>query len=740
MQITAKKILALMSIALICASAISVTKANPEPEIYLSPKDNFFDTTTTPVGYKFNITLWFEDAQGVFAWQVGLYYDPTLLNCTKAWLPTWDPNYIFYGNSTVTLAPAYGIGSVLVGDSLFSGSASGHKKLAILEFKIIKAPTKGELSCVLDINNSDTYWLNENLEEGPVTKTNGYYKYSSPWVPPPPATIYVDPAKISDPLLTPCHNFTLAIMIANATDIYSFQFKLAYNKTVLHALNAQLGNFFPQYVIPTVTIDNTLGLVQFSAALTPPEPPRSGSGALATIEFHVESQGDSSLSLNEVEILDETGQPLPYDTRDGYFTNALITKLYVDPSEIIDPTLVPPKTFTVNIMLDDVENLYSYEFNMSFNKDVITCLYIIVNDVLNETHYDLETQISNLKGFIWVKVTYYSPAVPITTYTPITLTTISFRVKSIGSSPLDLHDTNLTDAYGAPIIHEVSDGFVMTLIRDVAVTQVTPLRDWAYAGWPVNIEVEAENLGNISETFYVTAYCNDTVIGDMLIVSLPPSTTTILTFTWDTTGLSFGNYQISAQASTVPYETNTTNNVYADGYVSIFTVKHDVAITAVTPESEWAYNGWLLNITVTAKNTGEVDENFNVTAFYDDTPIATVNISSLAPDTAINLTFTWNTTAAMPCHNYTISAEASPVPYEYNATNNIFTDGSVKIRIVGDLDGNGKVDVKDVAAAALAYGSYPGHPRWNPAADINRDNKIDVKDIAAISRNFGVTC
>jgi len=48
-----------------------------------------------------------------------------------------------------------------------------------------------------------------------------------------------------------------------------------------------------------------------------------------------------------------------------------------------------------------------------------------------------------------------------------------------------------------------------------------------------------------------------------------------------------------------------------------------------------------------------------------------------------------------------------------------------------------KVNVKDVSTAAKAFGSYPGHPRWNPFADINGDYRIDVKDIAAIAKKFG---
>ncbi|MCJ7425432.1 dockerin type I domain-containing protein [Candidatus Bathyarchaeota archaeon] len=55
----------------------------------------------------------------------------------------------------------------------------------------------------------------------------------------------------------------------------------------------------------------------------------------------------------------------------------------------------------------------------------------------------------------------------------------------------------------------------------------------------------------------------------------------------------------------------------------------------------------------------------------------------------------------------------------------------------GDVNHDGKVDVRDVARVAKAFGSYPGHASWNPHADINEDLKIDVRDVAATCIRFG---
>jgi len=61
----------------------------------------------------------------------------------------------------------------------------------------------------------------------------------------------------------------------------------------------------------------------------------------------------------------------------------------------------------------------------------------------------------------------------------------------------------------------------------------------------------------------------------------------------------------------------------------------------------------------------------------------------------------------------------------------------VRVILAGDYDENGKVDMKDIGYICLAYGSYPGHPKWNPNADINDDGKVDMKDIGIACMHYG---
>ncbi|MCJ7425227.1 right-handed parallel beta-helix repeat-containing protein [Candidatus Bathyarchaeota archaeon] len=54
-----------------------------------------------------------------------------------------------------------------------------------------------------------------------------------------------------------------------------------------------------------------------------------------------------------------------------------------------------------------------------------------------------------------------------------------------------------------------------------------------------------------------------------------------------------------------------------------------------------------------------------------------------------------------------------------------------------DINGDGKVDIADVAAVGRAFGSYPDHEKWDPLCDLNGDSRVDVRDVALVCRKFG---
>jgi len=54
-----------------------------------------------------------------------------------------------------------------------------------------------------------------------------------------------------------------------------------------------------------------------------------------------------------------------------------------------------------------------------------------------------------------------------------------------------------------------------------------------------------------------------------------------------------------------------------------------------------------------------------------------------------------------------------------------------------DLNGDGKVNILDIAIIVIAYGSKPGDLRWNPQADVDGNGQINIIDVAMAATEFG---
>jgi hypothetical protein len=57
---------------------------------------------------------------------------------------------------------------------------------------------------------------------------------------------------------------------------------------------------------------------------------------------------------------------------------------------------------------------------------------------------------------------------------------------------------------------------------------------------------------------------------------------------------------------------------------------------------------------------------------------------------------------------------------------------------LGDINGDGIVNIYDVTQAAAAYGSKSGYPNWDPDADVNGDGKVDIYDLVTICGYYGM--
>jgi hypothetical protein len=166
---------------------------------------------------------------------------------------------------------------------------------------------------------------------------------------------------------------------------------------------------------------------------------------------------------------------------------------------------------------------------------------------------------------------------------------------------------------------------------------------------------------------------------------------------------------------------------------------HDVAVVGVTPSVFEVYKGESINVTVTVVNNGTFDEVVNVTLYYNFTAGQTIGMQTANVNFGqyLIIIFTWNTSNVAYAYHpgYTITAVAN-ITNDNTPGDNTLSGGTVKVKIVGDIDGNGRVDGRDLVEAAKAFGTVPGYPRWNPDADINQDGKIDGKDLVKVAINL----
>ena len=164
---------------------------------------------------------------------------------------------------------------------------------------------------------------------------------------------------------------------------------------------------------------------------------------------------------------------------------------------------------------------------------------------------------------------------------------------------------------------------------------------------------------------------------------------------------------------------------------------HDIGITRITTSKTVIGQEFSLNISITIFNYGMFTENFNVTAYANTTAINQTQIT-LPSRASITITFTWNTTNWIK-GNYTITALAHPVPNETDTTDNTHIDGTILVTIPGDVNGDRKVDMKDLySCLILHFGCEIGTPCYVANYDVNGDGKINMKDIFTYGiLNFG---
>jgi hypothetical protein len=157
--------------------------------------------------------------------------------------------------------------------------------------------------------------------------------------------------------------------------------------------------------------------------------------------------------------------------------------------------------------------------------------------------------------------------------------------------------------------------------------------------------------------------------------------------------------------------------------VPVGTLTDDVAVTNVTVtithcsnetkigNALWVYQGMPVYINVTVFNNGTSDETVSVALSYS----ATLGETLISPSQSILITtgdngtvqFVWDT-MGIPCNQkYTLTANAT-ISMDSSPADNNMTAGPLTVRILGDIDGDLKANLKDAYQVALSFEAVSG--------------------------------
>jgi parallel beta-helix repeat protein len=175
---------------------------------------------------------------------------------------------------------------------------------------------------------------------------------------------------------------------------------------------------------------------------------------------------------------------------------------------------------------------------------------------------------------------------------------------------------------------------------------------------------------------------------------------------------------------------------------------HDVGIIANKSQKQRTIVGNNLSITVIMLNYGIHPENLTIELYANATITCRVMNITLEPRSSDAKTLIWNT-SGLAKGNYTIWAYVIPVDGETDTSDNTFLGVSINVTIAGDVSGNGKVDLEDVLAVAIAFGALRGanglywHQPICPTCphsqnlDIDDKGEIDLADYLYVVINYG---
>ncbi len=245
------------------------------------------------------------------------------------------------------------------------------------------------------------------------------------------------------------------------------------------------------------------------------------------------------------------------------------TAIFVDPANV--QNIAVGNNFTVNLNVSDVQNLFTWQTLLQFNSTVLSCEkaeypaagYIFAG----QNQIPVSPIIDNSAGTLNFGATLLTTTVSGSGI----MCTVTFKVLSIGQSPLDFSTPYGSDTFllndGLEVMPAaVRNGFFTNVPtppqerHDVAVTSLSLSNDHPKQGDNITITVHVLNNGTVTETFNVEVSVDSTLIETQAVTSLGAGSSKTLTFLWNSSAASIGKHTIEATSTGVPTDADPTND------------------------------------------------------------------------------------------------------------------------------------------------------------------------------------
>jgi hypothetical protein len=552
-------------------------------------------------------------------------------------------------------------------------------------------------------------------------------------------SVYVNPENTST---TKGSDFTVDIDVANITlddpnctyGVFGWEFRMIFNASLIEVVNVEEGPYLklPYEDTAFIVMEPEPGyLIVNNFLIGYPDQGVDGDGTLANVTFNTLAEGTGSLHFNTTVIRSFDWDiynltRIDHTAKDGSVT--------VNPGHdiaVVDITAPPKASVDSNVPIN-----VTIKNEGSFPESGNVKLYHGTTEIGTQSFTSLASDDSADFSFTWST----------TGLTPGNYTLNATATISVDNDPTDNSRTET----------------IKLVKHDIAVTNIdSPKKVTIETTATINVTVE--NLAVSTEAFNLTIhYFNETftdLIGFDDTVQLPAGESTIVSFSWNTSGLWPGEYAINATATVLPTGQNPSgidDDPTDNSMTKPITLRivHDIAPISISAEAVAVDSN--VPVYVKVENYGSSAENANVSLYFMNVTSGNFTFidsknETLALLTSITVTLTWNT-MDLDADVYTLMADATILPSSQNPygenddiNDDVFYKSVYVPPIECDVNGDSTVNISDLSDFAEAYGSEhrlppeTPDPNWDIHCDSNWDSKVDVSDLFNLGKNFGKT-